>query len=118
MKKLVLAGLGLILSAAPVLAADTASSKSVTGTLEDSYCYSSMGAMGAGHKKCATSCVKKGAPIALVEKGSGNIYVVLPAKDDAPMPDAVFDKMEDQVTVTGKQYSKGGVNFITAESVK
>jgi hypothetical protein len=44
--------------------------------------------------------------------------VLLPPKNDEPLPDSVYDKMEAQVTVTGKEYSKGGVNFLTVESVK
>jgi len=120
MKKLAVIGLGLFFAAAfagDLLAADSAPEKSVTGTLEDSYCYGSMGAKGASHKQCAIVCVKKGIPISLVDS-SGNIYVLLPPKNAEPMPDDVISKMEDKVTVTGKEYSKGGVNFLTAESVK
>ncbi len=82
MKKLAIAGLGMILSAGfagGVLAADQPAQKSVTGTLEDSYCYGSMGAKGASHKKCAIECVKKGIPVSLVDS-DGNIYVLLPPK--------------------------------------
>jgi hypothetical protein len=120
MKKFATVALGLIVAtglAGYLWAAGTAAEKSVTGTLEDSYCYGAMGAKGASHKQCATACVKKGIPVALVD-ASCNIYILLPAKNDQPLPDDVYSKMEDQVTVTGKEYSKGGVNFITAESVK
>src|SRR6516164_8118427 len=48
--------------------ASLAAEKTVTGTLADSFCYITMGAHGAGHKKCATECAKKGIPVALVEK--------------------------------------------------
>jgi hypothetical protein len=34
------------------------------------------------------------------------------------MPDYVIDKMEDEVTVTGEEYDKGGVKYLTAQSVK
>ncbi len=95
-----------------------AAEKSVTGTLEDSFCFVTMGAHGAGHKKCATECAKKGIPVALVEKGTDNIYVLLPPKNDSALPDDVLGKMEDQVTVTGNAYSKGGVNYLTVKSVK
>jgi len=120
MKTIVLAGLGLTLSiglAVTVFAADNAK-KSVTGTLEDSYCYGLMGAKGASHQKCAIECAKSGIPVALVEKGTGKVWVVLPAKNASPYPDDVISKMEDEVTITGKTANKGGVNFITAEQVK
>ena len=109
--------LGLIASiafAGSTLAAD----KSVTGTLEDSFCFVTMGAHGADHKKCATECAKKGTPVALVEKGTNNIYVLLPPKNDQALSDDVLSKMEDEVTVAGDNYLKGGVNYLTVKSVK
>jgi len=121
MNKFATVAVGLMLAtglAGYLFAAGSAPEKSVTGTLQDSYCYGAMGAKGAtSHKQCAVACVKKGIPVSLVE-ASGNVYILLPAKNDQPLPDGVYSKMEDQVTVTGKEYSKGGVNFLTAESVK
>jgi len=121
MKRFLIAGLGMMLCAgiaSAAMAADTGTSKSVTGTLEDSFCYGTMGAHGASHKKCAMGCAKAGIPVSLVEKGSKKIYVLLPPKNAQAIPDEVVSKMEDTVTVTGKEYSKGGVNFLTVDSVK
>ena len=95
-----------------------AAEKSVTGTLEDSFCYVTMGAHGADHKKCATECAAKGIPVSLVEKGTDNMYVLLPPKNAQALSDDVTSKMEDEVTVTGDAYSKGGVNYLTVKSVK
>jgi hypothetical protein len=117
MNKLAIAGLGLMLSvgaAATVLASE----KAVTGTLEDSFCFVTMGAHGAGHKKCAAGCAKKGIPVALVEKGTDKMYVLLPPKNDSELPADVIDKMESEVTVTGDQYDKGGVSYLTVKSLK
>lgn len=117
MKTTALALSGLIFSAifaSSVLAAE----KTVSGTLEDSFCYVTMGAHGVDHKKCATECAKKGIPVALVEKGTDNMYVLLPPKNDESLPASVTDKMEDQVTVTGNEYSKDGIKYLTVKSVK
>ncbi len=95
-----------------------ADAKTVTGTLEDSFCYVTMGAHGEGHRKCATECVKKCIPVALVEKGSDTMYILLPPKNDEPLPDDVINKMEHEVTISGDAYSKGGVNYLTVKSVK
>jgi hypothetical protein len=119
--RVIAAGLGIAFGigiATAGFAAGQTATKSVTGTLEDSYCYGLMGAQGASHKKCAAVCARKGAPIALVEKGTGKVWVVLPAKNASPYPDDVINKMEDEVTITGKVATKGGVDFIAAESVK
>jgi hypothetical protein len=120
MNRLTKFGLGLVVAiglAGIALAADN-TPKSVTGNLEDSYCYGTMGAKGAGHKQCAIKCAQKGIPVVLIEKGTEKSYIVLPPKNDSAMPDDVINHMEDEVTVTGKEYNKNGVDYILAESVK
>jgi hypothetical protein len=117
MKRLMIAGFGLLISAGLVGSA-FAAEKSVTGTLEDSFCYVTMGAHGASHKKCAAECAKKGIPVALVENGTDKMYVLLPAKNDSSLPDSVLGRMEDQVTVSGDEFTKGGVTYLTVKSVK
>jgi hypothetical protein len=116
MKKLLTAG-AMILSAC-VYTSAMAAQKSVTGTLEDSFCYVSMGAHGPSHKGCATGCAKKGIPVALVEKGTDKMYIILPPKNDTALPADVINKMEEEVTVTGDEYEKGGITYLTAASVK
>ena len=114
-----LVGLGAMLAIGTAglgIAADT--QKSVTGNLEDSFCYTILGAHGAGHAQCALKCAQKGIPVALVEKGTEKMYILLPPKNEEPLPEDVMKNMEKEVTVTGKSYSKGGVEFLTAESVK
>jgi hypothetical protein len=91
---------------------------SVTGNLRDSYCYGTMGAHGAGHKACAIKCASAGIPVLLVEKGTDKSYILLPDKDASALPQSVISRMEDEVTVTGKEYSKNGTQFIVVESVK
>jgi hypothetical protein len=111
-------GLGAMLATGTAvgIAADT--QKSVTGNLEDSFCYTVLGAHGAGHAQCAVKCAQKGIPVSLVEKGTEKMYILLPPKNEEPLPDDVLKNMEKEVTVTGKSYSKGGVEFLTVESVK
>ena len=113
-------GLGLFVAVGFIgiaLAADTAKT-SVTGNLEDAYCYGTMGAKGAGHKQCAIKCASKGIPVTLIEKGTDKSYILLPNKDASPLPDSVISRMEDEVTVTGKEYSKNGTEYLVVESVK
>jgi hypothetical protein len=114
-----LVGLGAMLAIGTAglgIAADA--QKSVTGNLEDSFCYTVVGAHGAGHAQCALKCAQKGIPVGLVEKGTEKMYILLPPKNEQAIPDDVLKNMENQVTVTGKSYSKGGVEFLTVESVK
>lgn len=119
MRKLATAGLAIIVAAgfAPLARAD-GTPKTVQGVIEDSYCYGTMGAHGAGHKSCAVKCIQAGIPASLVENNTGAIYVLLPKNNEQALPKDVIDRAEDQVTVTGKEYSKGGVNFLVVQSVK
>ena len=115
-------GLGLVfvvgIGLAGVALAADGGTISVTGNLEDTYCYSTMGAKGAGHKECAMKCASSGIPVVLIEKGTEKSYIVLPNKNASPLPDSVIKHMEDEVTVTGKEYNKNGTEYIVVESVK
>jgi hypothetical protein len=42
----------------------------------------------------------------------------MPPKDKQTLPDNITSKMENEVTVTGHEYSKGGMTFLTVDSVK
>ena len=119
MRKILIGGLGAVLVmgiAGLAMAADA--QKSVTGNLEDTFCYTTLGAHGAGHAQCALKCAQKGIPVGLVEKGTEKMYILLPPKNDEALPDDVLKNMEKEVTVTGTSYSKGGVQFLTVDSVK
>ncbi len=97
-----------------VLAADV----SVTGHLRDSFCFLTMGAHGPSHHDCAVTCAKAGIPVLLEQEGTNKYFVLMPPKDKQSLPSSITDKMEEKVTVTGHEYSKGGMAFLTVESVK
>ena len=119
MQRIIIAGIGAVLVVAIAGLAMTADTqKSVTGNLEDTFCYSALGAHGPSHAECALKCAQKGIPVGLVEKGTKKMYILLPPKNEQPIPDDVMKNMEKKVTVTGKSYSKGGVEFLTVDSVK
>jgi len=112
-----LAAITLTLSFCGMASAD-GTEKSVTGNLRDGFCNTTMGANGPSHKKCAISCAQAGIPVVMVEKGTNKSYILIPAKDDEPLPKDVINHMEDEVTVSGKVYEKDGTNFLQVESIK
>jgi hypothetical protein len=123
MTRLAAVGLGmtLLLGTATLAVADEKAGEkgvSVTGEVIDTFCYGAMGAKGPGHKQCGIDCAKKGIPVGLLEKGSEKVHILLPTKDKAALPDEVVSKMGDTVIITGHGFSKGGVAFLTVESVK
>ena len=114
-------GLALLLGTATLGIADVKGGEkdvNVTGEVIDTFCYTAMGAKGTSHKQCGIDCAKKGIPVGLLEKGSEKIHILLPTKDKTALPDDVVNKMGETVTVTGHPYTKGGVAFLTVESVK
>ncbi len=117
MRSLAIASLGLLLSSS-VASLSFAAETTVTGHLRDSFCYVILGAQGPSHQKCAIACAKKGVPVALVQSGTDKTFILLPPKNARPLPDSVINKMENEVTVTGDEYTKGGVTYLTVKSVK
>ena len=119
MRKLIAAGvaLGLLVTFRGLALAD-GTEKSISGNLRDAYCNTVLGANGSNHKQCAISCARKGIPVVLIEKGTNKSYLLVPPKNDEPLPKDVIDKMEDDVTVSGKVYESGGINYLAVESVK
>jgi hypothetical protein len=117
-------GLGLVLmlfGTAPLATADEKAANkdvSITGEVIDTFCYAAMGAKGTSHKQCGIDCARKGIPVGLLEQGTEKIHVLLPTKDKTALPDEVVNKMGEAATVTGHPYTKGGVAFLTVESVK
>jgi hypothetical protein len=123
MTKFAAVSLGLTLFLGPTMLAPAdakAGEKdvSVTGEVIDTFCYTVLGAKGAGHRQCGIDCAKKGIPVGLLEKGSEKIYILFPTKEKTALPDEVISKMGETVTVTGRPYTKGGHEFLTVESVK
>ena len=112
MKRIVLASL-LVLLASTLFAADKA--VTIKGEVVDTLCYASMGASGEGHAKCGIACLKAGIPAGLVDSNK-KMYVLLPAKDETPLPAGILAKAGKVVSVTGHVYTSGGNNFLTVES--
>ena len=115
MSRFLILGVGLVLA---VGGAAPSQAETVTGEVIDTFCFSSMGAKGAGHKQCGMDCAKKGIPVGLLEEKTSKVYVLLPDKDKTPLPDDVINKMGSTATITGKVYTTGGSSFLTVESVK
>jgi len=90
---------------------------SVKSEVIDTFCYTTMGAKGPSHKQCGIDCAHKGIPVGLLES-TGKMHILLPTKDKTALSDDVINRMGETVTVTGHEHMKGGLAFLTAESVK
>lgn len=104
--------------ATTLLAHDEPKGKAVTitGTVVDTGCYFSHGAIGGKHTECATACAKAGVPLAIVD-GAGKIY--LPIAADHKSPNAkLMPFIEKKVKVTGTAMEKGGLEGIAIKTVE
>lgn len=98
---------------------DASGSKlTVTGEVIDPVCYLSHAhATGAAHATCATACAKNGNALAILDAGSGDIYLSLPAGHGDPNR-LLLPYVGQSVKATGKMYRKGGLTGLSVESVE
>ena len=109
-----LAAAGLVVAmAAPAFAKEA----TITGEVIDQGCYMKDHAkVGADHKECATTCAKKGAPMALLTS-DGQVYTItggLAADNNAKLVPHVSHKVE----ITGDVTDKDGKMSIAADALK
>lgn len=81
------------------------------GEILDLSCYAGHGEKGKSHKQCAVSCLKKGIPIGLLEKGSGKVYLIVPshAEDSMKTYQQLMGKVSTEVSVKGTVKQTSGV---------
>jgi hypothetical protein len=107
------AGTFVVAMAAPLVAAPT----TVKGELVDQVCFmKDKKQVGAAHKDCATTCAKKGSPVALVTS-DGKMYTVTGdlAKD---MNAKLVPHISHTVELTGEVTDKDGKLSIAATDLK
>jgi len=110
---LALAASAVVWSASPVVA------ETVTGEVVDLACYLPHPEMGkgAGHRKCADTCIKKGLPVGLLTEDK-QVYLLLEDHEN-PKPYAqVKEKAAEKVTVEGEKVAQGGLQGIVVEALK
>ena len=114
MRYVILVGALLLSPVTAVRAAD-----SVSGEVVDLACYMahpSSGA-GAGHRKCADTCLKKGMPMGILTDDKQVILVLEDHENPKPYEQAK-EKAAEKITVEGEKAAQGGLQAIVVESVK
>jgi hypothetical protein len=89
----------------------------ITGTVIDVYCYSAMGAQGAGHKQCALACARSGEPLAILSS-DGTIYMPVSDKPSDPQNSRLEAFAEGKVKVTGTHRHVNGLHTIRIETIE
>ena len=109
-----LVGMAPALWALPASAQDQVT---VSGEVVDLSCYLAKGSKGVRHKACAQMCAKKGLPIGVLTD-SGDTYLLLEDHDNPGPYDTAKGLAGEKIEVSGKKFSKGGVQSIEVSGAK
>ena len=109
--------LAALVGAAPAVRAQAQEAITVKGEIVDLACYLSKGSKGKRHKTCAELCAKKGLPIGVLTE-SGDVYLLIEDHDDPAPYEAAKGLAGEQAEVTGKKFTKGGVQSILVSGAK
>ena len=89
-------------------AADTAS---MQGEIVDIACFFRHDSKGPEHTSCAVYCANLGMPMAFLEEGTGNLFVVLPSGHADPK-ETVLPHLGQKVDIEGVLMASGGLTGI------
>jgi len=90
--------------------------KTVKGEVVDLWCYMDHAARGEKHKACGAACAKLGNPIGIVDS-KGDVYLAVGSELHQADRDRLVKRMAQQVTVTGRVESRGGMKMIYVKTV-
>ena len=80
-------------------------------------CYVRHDSSGQEHVKCAVYCANLGMPMAFLEEGTGNLFVVLPTGHSDPK-ETVLPHLGRKVRVEGVLMSSGGLTGIEITGIQ
>ncbi len=96
-----------------------ASGREITlqGEVLDMACYMAHEGKGPKHAQCAQSCIDGGAPAGLLTK-EGAVYLLLEDHSNKKPYEAAKKMAGKQIKVTGKTYTRGGVQALVLASTE
>jgi hypothetical protein len=100
----------------PLAAQAAAGDATMTGTVVDVSCYSTMGASGPSHKACAQTCAHSGSPLAIMVDGV--IYMPVSPKPNNPQNSRLVNFAEGKVKVTGTVKEVSGMHTIVIKTIE
>jgi uncharacterized Zn-binding protein involved in type VI secretion len=90
----------------------------VTGEVVETYCWAKLKVGGPAHASCGIECAKRGIPVAIVDKASHKVFVLLPGRSKMSVPPELVAMMGREVTIAGEVAARGGSNFLMVDSWK
>jgi hypothetical protein len=120
---LLFAALGTLSQTVSANSAGTA--VTLKGELIDTWCYVSqvMGSqsavIGTSHHVCAVWCAAGGIPVGLLDRDSGEMYIILSVGNDGVgvANDKLLNMQTHEITVNGRVFPLDGLNYLTIDEV-
>ena len=92
--------------------------KDVIGEVVDPACWIVNGAKGDTHKECAIACAKAGQTLAILERKTNKLYLLVTERPGEDPNKALIDFVGQTVLVKGKVHSRNGALGIQVASVE
>lgn len=89
----------------------------VLGGIIDAKCLAEGKDPGPEHAECALSCIKSGSPIAIVEEGSKQAYVLVPGGSGAELHELLVAHLGQRIEAYGKKTKRAGTHFLEVNAV-
>jgi len=90
----------------------------ISGELVETFCWAKLKVGGPAHASCGIQCAKRGIPVAVVDKASRKVFVLLPGRSNMAVPPELVAMMGQEVTIQGEIVMRGGSNFLLVDSWK
>ena len=90
----------------------------VVGHIVGTACYMGHESKGEEHLACATECAKAGIPLAILESGTGKLYLPLATDHHSSANKQLMPYIEKDVRVSGTVVEKGGLKAIVIEKIE
>ena len=90
----------------------------VVGHVVGTACYMGHESKGEEHRECATNCAKAGIPLAILESGTGKLYLPLATDHHSAANKQLMPYIEKDVRVNGTVVEKGGLTAIVIKKVE
>lgn len=88
----------------------------VSGEVIETFCWARLRVGCASHAACGIECAKRGIPVGLFDARSGELFILLPGRDNTAVPPGLIAAMGTQVSVRGEIVRRAGASFLTVQS--
>ena len=105
-------------AAAPAKTSSGSKAGQVIGEVVDPACWLVNGAKGETHKECAIACAKSGQTLAILERKTNKLYLLVTERPGENPNTALMDFIGQSVLIKGKVYSRQGSLGIQVASVE